>query len=105
METILIGHDIVDDCCVVGVYDSAQATEIPRAYIVLKPNVPANDTVAKELIDYVSSKVVNHKKLRGGIRFVPSIPKSPSGKILKREIKEWIRQEQEEEANGLKARL
>ncbi|CAO3624155.1 unnamed protein product [Cunninghamella blakesleeana] len=105
LETILIGHDIVDDCCVVGVYDSAQATELPRSYIVLKPGVEANDRVAKELIDYVSGKVVSHKRLRGGVRFVPSIPKSPSGKILKREIKEWIRQEQEQEANEIKARL
>ncbi|KAI9299923.1 hypothetical protein BJ944DRAFT_244697, partial [Cunninghamella echinulata] len=105
LEGILLSSPIVADCAVVGVYDSEQATELPRAYVVLKPSYQPSDQLTKELMDYVSSKVVSHKKLRGGIRFVPSIPKSATGKILKREIKEWIRQEQQEEANSLKARL
>ncbi|KAG2207372.1 hypothetical protein INT47_006847 [Mucor saturninus] len=41
LEAILMGLDIVADCCVVGLYDESQATEIPRAYVVLQPTVEA----------------------------------------------------------------
>ncbi|SAL98026.1 hypothetical protein [Absidia glauca] len=95
LESLLMGHDKVADSCVVGVYDAAQATELPRAYVVLAATVKPSDALAQELLDYVSGKVVSHKKLRGGIRFVDAIPKSPSGKILRREIKDWIKKEEE----------
>lgn len=98
-----MGHDKVADSCVVGVYDAAQATELPRAYVVLAATVKPSDALAQELLDYVSGKVVSHKKLRGGIRFVDAIPKSPSGKILRREIKDWIKKE--EERAPVRARL
>ena len=49
-----------------------------------------------------ASKVASHKRLRGGVRFVDEIPKSASGKILRRLLK--IRA-QEEEENGVKAKL
>ncbi|KAI8344742.1 hypothetical protein BC941DRAFT_464949 [Chlamydoabsidia padenii] len=95
LESLLMGHDKVADSCVVGVYDAAQATEYPRAYVVLTATAKPSDALAKELMDYIAGKVVNHKKLRGGVRFVDSIPKSPSGKILRREVREWIKKEEE----------
>lgn len=96
LEAILMGMDVVADCCVVGLYDESQATEIPRAYVVLQPNVEKSETVAKTITDFVASNVTNYKKLRGGIRFVEVIPKSPSGKILRRQVRDWIKAEQKE---------
>jgi len=43
---------------------------------------------AQEVIDFVAGKVAPYKKLRGGVVFTDAIPKSPSGKILRRELKE-----------------
>ncbi|GAA5801333.1 hypothetical protein EDC94DRAFT_541147 [Helicostylum pulchrum] len=103
LEAILTGLDIVADCCVVGLYDESQATEIPRAYVVVQPNVEANEKTAKLIDDYVTKNVTNYKKLRGGVKFVSAIPKSPSGKILRREVKEWLKEEQKQIA--IKARL
>ena len=42
-------------------------------------------------------KVSPVKKLRGGVRFVPAIPKSPAGKILRRIMKDTVRQEQQKQ--------
>lgn len=87
-----------------GVYDSAQATELPRAYIVLQPTAKPSDEMAENIMRYVANNVTNYKQLRGGVRFVDSIPKNPSGKILRREVKKWIKREQEE-AERPRARL
>ncbi|KAJ8658373.1 hypothetical protein O0I10_006058 [Lichtheimia ornata] len=103
LEALLIKHNDVADSCVVGVYEAAQATELPRAYIVLQPHAKPSPAKAKELMEYVASNVTQYKRLRGGVRFVDAIPKSPSGKILRREVKKWVKEEQEQE--GARAKL
>ena len=105
IEALLMGHDAVADCCIVGVYDSSQATELPRAYVVLQAGSQPTEAMAKDIMNYVAKNVTNYKKLRGGVRFVDAIPKNASGKILRREVKKWITAEQEKEASGLRARL
>lgn len=96
LEAILMGLDIIADVCVVGVYDNSQATEIPRAYVVLQPHVEKSDKTAKLIDEYVTKNVTNYKRLRGGVHFVDAIPKSPSGKILRRQVKDWVKKEQSE---------
>lgn len=70
-----------------GVYEESQATEVPLAYVVPKQGVPAGPQLEKEIIDWVAAKVANHKRLRGGVKFTDEIPKSASGKILRRVLK------------------
>ncbi|KAI8973357.1 hypothetical protein BDF20DRAFT_823555 [Mycotypha africana] len=94
LEALIMSHESIADCCVVGVYDATQATELPRAYIVPQPSVPRNNDTIRIITDFVNSNVANHKKLRGGVRIIDQVPKSASGKILRREVKEWIRKEQ-----------
>lgn len=77
--------------CVIGVEDRELATEVPRAYVVLKAGSEASDAKAKELADWLSKQVAPHKKLRGGVRFVDKVPKSPSGKILRRIMRDEAR--------------
>jgi len=87
---------------VIGIYDKNQASEIPRAYVVPRDGLGKTEEDAKEIIDWLGSKVANHKKLRGGVRFVDEIPKSVSGKILRRLLKVKA---QEEEEGIAKAKL
>ncbi|KAK4182634.1 hypothetical protein QBC35DRAFT_444854 [Podospora australis] len=94
LEGILVGHKDVADACVVGIEDKALATEAPRAYVVLREGVTANPAKAQELVDLIASKVAPHKKLRGGIRFVDSVPKSPSGKVLRRLMRDQAKAEE-----------
>ena len=103
LEGLLIAHPKVNDVAVIGIYDKEQATEVPRAYIVPAPGVVVEvKGVEKEITDWLAKRVAGHKRLRGGVRFIDEVPKSASGKILRRMLK--IRA-QDEEARGAKARL
>jgi 4-coumarate--CoA ligase len=70
----------VKDVVVIPVPDD-EAGEIPRAYVVPQDG---KSITAEQINQYVDSKVAPHKKLRGGIVFVTSIPRSVSGKLLRR---------------------
>ncbi|KAK4230546.1 hypothetical protein QBC38DRAFT_469021 [Podospora fimiseda] len=93
LEGILIGHKDVADACVIGIEDKTLATEVPRAYVVLRNGIKGDETKAQELINLVATKVAPHKKLRGGIRFVDQVPKSPSGKVLRRLMRDQAKKE------------
>jgi acyl-CoA synthetase (AMP-forming)/AMP-acid ligase II len=82
LEAILTAHPAVADAAVIGRPDE-QAGEIPTAVIVLRQ--PAADTgpVGRELMAYVAARVAPHEKIRR-VEFVAEIPKSPSGKVLRR---------------------
>lgn len=84
LEEIIRTYPDVADAAVIGVPHEASG-EVPRAYIVPKPNAKLD---TKQLDDYVSDKVASFKKLKGGIAVVDSIPKNPSGKILRMALKQ-----------------
>ena len=79
LEGLLASHPKIDDVAVVGVYDKEQATEVPRAYIVPAAGVQGDRRTAEDIVEWLRAKVANHKRLRGGVRFVDEIPKSASG--------------------------
>ena len=81
LEAILLTHPAVVDAGVIGVPD-AEAGEIPTAFVVL-----GQPATAGELMAYVADRVAPHEKLRR-LAFVGDIPKSPSGKILRRVLAE-----------------
>lgn len=102
LEGILIGHPDIDDVAVIGVMDHEQATEVPRAYVVPKNGVEGSKDTERKIVDWLGKKVASHKRLRGGVRFVDVVPKSASGKILRRVLKERAKAE---EKMGGKAKL
>lgn len=59
-----------------------EAGEIPRAYVALQPD--AGHVTEDHILDHVHEKVAPHKKLRGGVVFTDEIPRSASGKLLRR---------------------
>ncbi|PWW75204.1 acetyl-CoA synthetase-like protein [Tuber magnatum] len=98
LEGLLLGHEKVDDCAVVGVYSPEIASEVPRAYVVLAAGAERTKDTELELIKYVEYRVAQHKRLRGGIRFLDAIPKSISGKILRRVLRDMAEEEDQGEA-------
>lgn len=77
LEGLLLEHPGVVDAAVVGV--TIKNDEYPRAYIV--PN-PAKKPTEEEIAKWMESKVVRYKWLRGGVKFIPEIPKNPVSNFL-----------------------
>lgn len=93
LEGVLLGHTDISDACVIPIYDQERATEVPRAYVVLTPGNERTEEKAKEIVDWIASKVAPHKQLRGGVRFIEEIPKNASGKLLRRVLKDQAKLE------------
>lgn len=91
LEAVLLQHPAVGDVAVIPSPDE-EAGEIPKAFVMARTPVSA-----EELMDYVAERVAPHKKIRL-LEFVDAVPKSASGKILRRELVERERQRQAETA-------
>ena len=83
LEALLHEHPAVADCAVVPKRDP-DAGEIPRAFVVLHASV---SVTADELMQFVAGRVAGYKQIRA-VEFIDAIPKNPSGKILRRVLKE-----------------
>ncbi|CAH2989330.1 unnamed protein product [Chilo suppressalis] len=86
LEAVLLLHPSVKDVGVTGIPDPT-AGELPVAFIVKKPGAFVTE---KEIFDFVATKVSPWKRLRGGVIFIEEIPKTGSGKILRRQLRAMI---------------
>jgi 4-coumarate--CoA ligase len=87
LEDILRKHDKIEDVAIIGV-PHEESGEAPRAYITVKKGQSLEE---EEVHDYLRPKVAKFKQLKGGVEFRETIPKAPSGKILRRELMEDYR--------------
>jgi acyl-coenzyme A synthetase/AMP-(fatty) acid ligase len=85
LEAILLGHPGVADAAVIPSPDE-EAGEVPKAFVVLRTPTSAEDIMA-----FVAARVAPHKRIRK-LQFIDAIPKSASGKILRRVLVEQERQ-------------
>ncbi len=88
VESVLLEHPAVRDCGVVAKPD-ADAGEIPCAFVVVRDGYTASDALDKELRNFVADRLAHHKQPRE-IRFVDAVPRTPSGKILRRELRDTL---------------
>ena len=77
LEAILLEHPSIADAAVIPL-DDEDAGQVPKAFVVLK-----NDVSPSQILEYVAARVAPYKKLRA-LEVTDQIPKSPSGKILRR---------------------
>jgi acyl-CoA synthetase (AMP-forming)/AMP-acid ligase II len=83
LEALLLTNDRVADAAVIGVID-AEGEEIPKAFIVRQQG--ADDLSAEEVMTFVAERIAPHKKVRA-VEFIGEIPKSASGKILRKDLR------------------
>lgn len=88
IEAVLMEHPSIRDCGVVGKPDD-EAGEIPCAFVVLREGGPGSDEIKHELCGYVAERLTRYKQPRD-VQFVASIPRNPSGKILRRELRKLL---------------
>ncbi|CAF4875836.1 unnamed protein product [Pieris macdunnoughi] len=83
IENIIMEQPEVADVAVVGMPD-ALAGEVPKAFVVLKPN---HKLTEKQVYDIIAQKLVKYKHLEGGVAFLDAIPRNAAGKIMRNELK------------------
>src|SRR5947209_620731 len=83
IEALLVEHPAVADAAVIG-KPHPEAGEIPKAFVVRKKG---QDLTAADVVAFVKGRLANYK-VPGEVEFVDAIPKTPSGKILRRVLKE-----------------
>ncbi|HXD95221.1 MAG TPA: long-chain fatty acid--CoA ligase, partial [Candidatus Acidoferrum sp.] len=82
LEALLLTHPAILDAAVVRRADE-EAGEVPKAFVVLKPDEASRATKEVAIMDWVAGRVAPHKRIRQ-LEFIEQIPKSASGKILRR---------------------
>ncbi|KAK6414195.1 hypothetical protein LTR95_017768, partial [Oleoguttula sp. CCFEE 5521] len=86
LEDLLLGHPEVEDVAVLGIQDEYSG-EVPKAFIVAKETDKASQSLGRELLNYVKEKKVRYKAVKE-VEFIEAIPKSASGKILRRVLRD-----------------
>ncbi|KAH9920977.1 amp dependent CoA ligase [Amylocystis lapponica] len=103
LEGHILNHPDVSDVCVVGVPDDYSG-ELPLAFVVpsaaaaarMKAGDAETDRVRAALIKHVADAKIEYKHLTGGVVFVDTIPKNPSGKLLRRFLRDHARKLQKQ---------
>jgi acetyl-CoA synthetase len=86
IENVLMRHDSVLECAVLGIPDKLRGQSI-KAFVVLVPEAEACKALEKELKDFTNRQISDYKWIRA-LEFVEELPKTISGKIKKRDMRE-----------------
>ncbi|WP_213816434.1 AMP-binding protein [Glaciihabitans sp. dw_435] len=82
LEAVLLGHPLIADAAVIGFHD-VDGQEVPKAFVVLQPQAMLGED---DIIAYVAEHVARHEKVRA-VEFIDGVPKSTSGKILRKDLR------------------
>jgi acyl-CoA synthetase (AMP-forming)/AMP-acid ligase II len=88
VEAVLLEHPAVRECGVVGRANDS-AGEIPVAFVALRDGFPTGKQMEEELCSFVADRLTHYKQPRE-VHFVDVVPKTASGKILRRELRQLI---------------
>lgn len=89
LEAHLLTHPAVADTAVIQIPDD-KAGEVPKAFVVKADEYASkpDEEVARSIARYVEEHKAPYKWLKGGVEFIDAIPKTPSGKILRRLLRD-----------------
>lgn len=91
LEALLLTHPNIADVAVIGIEDDLSG-ELPRAYVVLKKDEHAQKINEEDVKDWVRERVAPFKRMEGGVVFIEQVPKSASGKLLRRILKDQYKE-------------
>ena len=93
LEALLLEHPAVQDAAVIGV-PTLDGDEAPLAYLVRQEGQYVS---GEEVQRWVAERVTRHKRLTAGIEWINAIPKNPSGKILRRHLRDLAKETRSQE--------
>lgn len=94
LEAVLLSHPYIVDAAVIGISVSDANTEFPRAYVVRRSGeVGAARLTEADVEQYMLERLARYKALTGGVKFVEFIARNPSGKVLKRILREEAKED------------
>ena len=82
LEAVLLEHPAIADAAVIGAFDD-DGQEVPKAFVVRQPGAELD---AEAVMAHVAAHVAPHEKVRQ-VEFIDVIPKSSSGKILRKDLR------------------
>ena len=82
LEAVLLTHPEIADAAVIGVRDQESGEELPKAFVV---RAPGSEISGQAVMEFMAAKVAPHKKIRL-VEFIDQVPKTTSGKILRKEL-------------------
>ncbi|KAJ6050336.1 hypothetical protein N7499_010272 [Penicillium canescens] len=103
LEAVLLSHPQIVDAAVIGITFPSADAEFPRAYVVRRPGDSGSSLTETGVQQYLLNRLSKYKALTGGVKFVGAIARNPSGKLLKRVLREDAKMEIE--AGLLKPKL
>jgi acyl-CoA synthetase (AMP-forming)/AMP-acid ligase II len=95
LEAVLLAHPSISDAAVIPILDE-EAGEVPKAFVVLEAGGTATP---EDVMAYVADRVASHERVRE-VELIDQIPKSASGKILRRVLVERERERRRQPASG-----
>lgn len=96
LEALLLTHEHISDAAVIQVPDE-DSGELPRAYVVGKETEEAMNMSESDVYEWVKERVAAYKRLDGGVVFIDAVPKSASGKILRRILRDQVTAEMDDQ--------
>ena len=98
-----MSHPSVKDCAVIQI-PHEKSGEVPKAFIVKSSSVGLEENdrlIARDIKKYVEQHKAQYKWLVGGVEFIEEIPKSPSGKILRRLLRDQEKEKRRQAGSKL----
>lgn len=83
LEALVLQYPGVADAAVLGVQSETDRPQVPLALVALGPSVEPSEALAQNIARSVDERVSDHKKLRGGVKFVQAIPRLVTGKMCR----------------------